>query len=188
MKKLKNLYSSFIGYFLKGIFLVLPIYFTLGLCLSALATVDKFIHFSVPGFGILILIFGSSLLGYIASKYVANSVAAGISNFLSKIPVVNVIYKASSDIMGSIIGEKKKFKQPVLITVSALDGIYKLGFLTQEGLEDLGLNEMVSVYVLRPYSIFGDLIIVDKSKIKFLEVSSSKVTKFVISGGFSDSD
>lgn len=185
---LQGLYLTFSSYVVRGIFLVVPLYFTIGLCLSVLQKIDSFLYVGIPGFGIIVLIFGSAFVGYIASKYFVNSFANFISRFLSKIPIVNVIYKASTDILGAFTGNKKNLKQPVLVTISELDGIYKLGFLTQDSLNELGLDEMVSVYILQPYSIFGDLLVVNKNKIRFLDIAPSKVTKFVISGGFSDSE
>ncbi len=65
--------------------------------------------------------------------------------------------------------------------------IYRLGFLTDENLHKFDLEDnMVSVYVPHSYAISGQLFIVDKSMLKVINVNSTGIMKYIVSGGVTE--
>ena len=87
--------------------------------------------------------------------------------------------------MGAFVGDKRKFNKPVLVTMNKENNLYQIGFITQEDLKELGLNEMVAVYIPQSYAFAGHHFLVPKENVKSLNVSGTIAMKFIVSGGIS---
>ena len=86
------------------------------------------------------------------------------------------------DIFGAFVSDKKKFEKPVIAEVS--EGIFRIGFITNENLSDITDLDVIAVYFPFSYAFTGELILMHHSKIT--PVKSGKVSdimKYVISGG-----
>jgi uncharacterized membrane protein len=94
-----------------------------------------------------------------------------------------MIYTAIKDLMNAFVGDKKSFNKPVLVTLSPGNNIQVLGFLTREGLENIGLADKVAVYIPQSYNIAGNLIVVSKEQVTPLSVESGDLMAFIVSGG-----
>jgi uncharacterized membrane protein len=108
---------------------------------------------------------------------------------LERTPGIKIIYSSVKDFLEAFAGNKKKFDQPVLVNVDAVD-VWRVGFITQESTDHFGLKEHVTVYVPHSYAISGITYIVPLTKIKRLPagVSASEAMKYVVSGGVTDVD
>src|SRR5690606_2658900 len=110
-----------------------------------------------PGMGLLIFIALSVLIGYLGSTLIAKPAFSLIENSLYKIPLINLIYSSSKDVINAFIGEKKKFNQPVLVKINRDFNIQRLGFITQNDLAILHLQDKAAVYFPHSYNISGNL-------------------------------
>ena len=99
---------------------------------------------------------------------------------------VRLLYNAIRDVMGAFVGEKKRFSQPVLITLDVSAGTKALGFLTQNEVDDLGVPDHVSVYLPQSYNFAGQTLLVPRDRVTRLTAPSSQVMTFVISGGVAE--
>jgi len=67
--------------------------------------------------------------------------------------------------------------------------VWKVGFITQEELNEFGLQDYVAVYVPQSYAFAGNLYFVKKERVRVLsDISSSDAMKFAISGGVTEID
>jgi uncharacterized membrane protein len=98
---------------------------------------------------------------------------------------VKLIYSSIKDILAAFVGDKKTFNKPVLVTINKENQLYRIGFITQNDLSDLGLKEMVVVYFPQSYAVAGDHYVVPKESIKPLNVPGPVAMKFIVSGGVS---
>ena len=73
----------------------------------------------------------------------------------------------------------------MLVTINKENEIYQIGFVTQKDLSDLGLNEMVVVYLPHSYAISGYHYLVPKANVKPIQISGPSAMKFIVSGGVS---
>ncbi len=83
------------------------------------------------------------------------------------------------------MSDKKKFEKPVIVEVS--NGVYRIGFITNEDLSSFTSLDLVAVYFPFSYAFTGELLFIKRSMIQNLE--SNKVgdlMKYVISGGVID--
>lgn len=135
-----------------------------------------------PGAGILIIISFIIALGYVASNFLTRSLVTLLESYIKRIPLINLLYSSTKDVMDAFVGDKKKFDHPVLVVTKDVD-VYRVGFITRDDLSILGLKEYVAVYFPHSYNISGNVYLYPASKITHLDISSAEAMKFVVSGG-----
>ena len=189
---MKKIWSEFIGFFIRGLVFIAPIAITI-LLISFLVNwvKDRFSEYMGPYSGLFIVIgivLFIAFLGFLGTKFIGKPVESFLDKVLDKIPLVNTIYSSTKDLVNSFFGDNKKFDKPVLVQMDSEGHIEKIGFITQQSLESLGLENKVAVYFPLSYSVAGDLYVISPEKVKPLHVSSSDVMRFLISGGITDPD
>jgi len=103
---------------------------------------------------------------------------------LERTPGVKIIYSSVKDFLEAFAGNNKKFDKPILVCVDGND-IWRIGFITQESCEHLGLKDHVTVYVPHSYAISGISFIVPLANTKKLpkHMNAAEAMKYAISGG-----
>jgi uncharacterized membrane protein len=176
-------------YFIQGVVLIVPLAITLSLLFKAIESVDSIIHTGIHGMGILIIVTIITLAGFIGSTFIATPIVNYFHKLLDKIPLVKVIYSSIKDLLAAFVGKEKKFNKPVKVKLNTTTEIYKLGFITQESLEHLGIKDMIAVYLPHSYNFSGDLYIVPRANVTpIVGSNSSEIMKFIVSGGVASID
>ena len=67
-----------------------------------------------------------------------------------------------------------------------MNQIERLGFITQQDLSIIGLEDRVAVYCPISYSVAGDLIVVRGEQVTPIDRSSSEMMRFLLSGGLAE--
>ena len=98
---------------------------------------------------------------------------------------MKLIYSSLRDLIAAFVGEKRKFDKPVLVEINRENKLYQIGFITQADLSEIGLDDMVSVYLPHSYAISGIHYIVPREKITVLRISGTVAMKYIVSGGVS---
>jgi uncharacterized membrane protein len=194
---MRNQYiKKFLGFFIRGLLFVAPVGFTILILYNAFDFVDSLvrIRFSlnsanqevfIPGLGFFIVIAGTGLIGFVFSRLLPQTIQNYIENGIGNLPLVKIFYSAFKDLISAFVGDKKKFKTAVLVTINKESNIKKLGFLTQSELDFLELPEFVMVYCPHSYAFSGEMFIVPREQVKVLHISSSEAMKMIVSGGVS---
>lgn len=177
--------NRLVTYFFRGLLFVVPVALTVYILLITLRWLDNIIDFQVPGLGMLTILASVVLIGYSASTLLAGPLFNLLEELLIKLPLVNIIYTSLKDLISAFVGDKKKFDQPVLVTLNPEFVIQKPGFMTKSDLSELGLVDQVAVYLPHSYNFSGNLYIVPARYVTPLDVSSTDVMKFIVSGGVS---
>lgn len=152
---------------------------------NALLWLDSLLSLPYPGLGVVIIVGAITAFGYLTSIFFFRTAADWFDSLVNRIPFVKLIYSSIKDLLGAFVGDKKKFNKPVLITINKENNIYRIGFITQADLSDLGLKDMVVVYLPQSYAVAGDHFVVPKESVRPLDVSGPVAMKFIISGGVS---
>ena len=108
-----------------------------------------------------------------------------MDSFSLKAPFVKLLYTSIKDLIEAFMGEKRRFDQPVLVSLSPGGHGEAVGFVTRTDLEVLGLLDHVAVYFPQSYNFAGHLLVFPKDQIRPLEAESSEVMAFIVSGGVS---
>jgi len=193
MITMKNFFKKLFNYFLQGLVVLAPIFITVYVSYFAFIKIDSFtrtlvnklFHINLPGSGILILFLLISFLGFLTNTLVFHPIGTLFEKLLNKAPLIKLIYTSLKDLTKVFVGEEKKFNKPVLVKINPTANIEKIGFLTQDDLEQLNLKDKVAVYFPHSYNFSGELFIVPSEYVKPLNIPASAAMKFVVSGGIS---
>lgn len=175
-------------YFFRGLLFVVPIALTIYIIIIAISWLDNLIPLEVPGVGLLSILAFIVIVGYLASTLLAGPLFGVLEDVLFRLPLVSIIYSSLKDLISAFVGDKKKFNQPVLVTLDPAHIIQKPGFITQEDLSSLGLQGQVAVYLPHSYNFSGNLFIVPAQYVSPLDVPGAQIMKFIVSGGVSGLD
>jgi len=180
--------SSLISLVIKGIILTVPLVVTVVALVSLVQFIDGLVPIDsdIPGAGIFIACLFLAFMGYIGSTFIAKPIIDAFQRIIDKAPVVKTIYSTIKDVINALIGKKKAFGSPVRVRLTNDGVLQKVGFVTEEDLSILGLdNEWVAVYFPHSYNFSGNLFLVQSKFITPIDAPSSDVMKFVVSGGIS---
>jgi uncharacterized membrane protein len=136
-----------------------------------------------PGLGIAITFGGCILIGALASNFIVKKVLRLTETIFRRAPLVRLVYASLRDLLEAFVGDKKRFDQPVAVTVG--EGLRALGFVTQSDLTFLGLPGEVAVYLPFSYSVAGGLVVVPAGNVTKLNADSASVMALIVSGGVS---
>jgi uncharacterized membrane protein len=189
---MKEMITALIGYFLRGLLFVAPIGITIAVIswfvrfLNDLLSpiTEGFFPFSVPGFGLLLVFVVLSMLGFIVSHLISISAENWFDRAMGRTPLVKVIYFSVKDIISLFSDKQEKLGKPVKVRVLKDPIQYRLGFITQSDLKSLGFGEeMISVYLPLSYGIVGNQMVVHRDDVEYLNIPTTDVMKFIVSGG-----
>jgi uncharacterized membrane protein len=183
----KSIVKRTAGYFLRGVAVLLPVGLTVFLLWSAVNWVDTLFAMAFPGIlfpglGFIIVVAAITMTGIIFSGWVGRTLFMLLDEIMTRTPLVKIIYSSLKDLINAFVGEKKKFNEPVLVTISS-SGTQVLGFVTRKDLGFLGQTGKVAVYCPYSYSLAGTMIIVSNESITPLQSNATDTMKFIISGG-----
>ena len=174
----------FTSYFLKGLVLIVPITVTFYIVFNVFQFLDGLIPYDIPGVSILIILFGTAFLGFIGTTFIQAPLMQLFEKAIEKVPLIKIIYTSIRDLLSAFVGQEKRFTKPVMVKTNRDTGMYKLGFITQKDLSDLGISEGKSaVYLPHSYNFSGNLFIVDNSLITPINAPADEIMKFIVSGG-----
>jgi len=178
----------FLRYFFRGLLFVVPASISVYSLYFVFNWLDRlFPNVSIPGFGIVVVVGGTTILGYLGSAWLTKPIIQFFDTILERLPFVRIIYSSIKDLTSAFVGEKKKFDKPVLVQISQDSNLKRLGFLTQDSLKDLQIDEdLVAVYVPHSYNFSGNLFIVERKYVTPLQSDGAEIMKFIVSGGVID--
>jgi len=182
------------GYFLQGLLYLGPIALTIYIIIEAFNFIDGLLSdyieyvfgFGIPGLGLLVIIILLTVLGYLGQTILASPFKLILKKIILRIPPINLIYSSLSDLFSAIVGKERKFTRPVLVKLHENSPIERIGFITEENLDEYGMTNKVAVYFPFSYAITGELLIVPKANITQLNIPAASALKFIVSGGVTD--
>lgn len=191
--------KKLINYFFQGLLFVVPAVVTFYVLIQAIIWMDNLLYITIPvhipgsdsmhipGLGIVIILTSITALGYIGTRFVRNPFFHIFETMMERTPLLKIIYSSVKDLIEAFVGEKKRFTQPVLVTMSISPAIQRIGFITHDTLTHIGLDkEKLAVYLPFSYGFNGQLVLVDAMNVTKLNASGTEVMKFVISGGVTE--
>lgn len=171
--------------FFEGLLILVPVVTTLYVAWLVLEMIDGWLNIPIPGVGFLVTVGLITLTGRYASTVFVQKMLDVLERVLVKAPYVKILYTSLKDLIAAFMGEKRRFDQPVLVTLNPNGYGKALGFLTRSDLQFLGLMDHVAVYFPQAYNFAGHLLIFPQEQVRPLEVESADVMAFIVSGGVS---
>ncbi len=178
-------------YFIQGLVVLVPLIVTLYIIIKLISIfVDFFVWIGVTGnifldillglVAMLMLVMG---VGVMASNYFFGGIMHFFEKRLEKLPIIRHIYSPIKDFTEAFMGNKKKFRHPVLVQLSSCDHYKEIGFITQQDLSKIGMDEYVTVYLPFSYSLAGKMVLIKREFVEPFSGHPTDTMKFIISGG-----
>ena len=197
----QHLFRRVVHYFLQGMLVLAPVAITLYAAYWMVTSIDDLIPILTItnekgevivrnfGLGFILILLTITIVGYLSTFFIQSRIFNFLDRMLEKAPGIKFIYSTTKDFFEAFAGEKKKFNQPVLANIDDND-VWRVGFLTQENMEDFGLADYVAVYIPMSYSIARHVYLIPSSRIKLIheKVTPGEAMKFAISGGVTKTD
>jgi uncharacterized membrane protein len=178
-------FRKILRYFFSGMLFIVPLVATAYFIYVSFAWLDGLLNLPYPGLGFGIILVAITLFGYLTSNLAFQTVSNWFDHVMNRIPLVKLVYSSIKDLLDAFVGNKKKFNKPVLVELNKENKLYQIGFITQADLSELGLHDMISVYLPHSYAISGLHYILPKERVTPLNISGTVAMKYIVSGGVS---
>jgi uncharacterized membrane protein len=178
-------------YFLRGLLVVVPVSVTAYIVWVVVATLDRWLAIEallprpIPGAGLVLTIGTITLVGFLAGNIATRWVFRSLDEMFGRLPFVKLIYTSLRDLTDAFVGDRKRFDKPVRVFVGEGPGLALLAFQTRDDLTPIGLPDHVAVYFPQSYNFAGNVFVVPRSRVESLDVDSTTVMTFIVSGGVS---
>ncbi|MBN1764131.1 MAG: DUF502 domain-containing protein [Sedimentisphaerales bacterium] len=180
-------------YFVSGLLFLIPVGATVYVIYWIFTTIDRLVRgpleeilgMWVTGLGVVISLLVILFVGVLTRLFITRPLIRLIEKLFEKLPLVKLLYSSVKDLIGAFVGDKKKFDQPVLVTIVPDSNTRAMGFITRKNMDFWNLKDDVAVYFPQSYNFAGNIMIVPRSQITPLDVDSSDVMAFIVSGGVS---
>ncbi len=178
--------------FLRGLLVVVPLGLTIYVFFRLVDWVDslrnigplkQFLDF--PGVGVLLTVLLITLAGALATNFLAMQALKVLERWVSRLPLIKLVYSSIRDLTDAFVGEKKSFDQPVWFEESETSEVKRLGFVTRQSMESVGLADHVAVYQPLSFSFGGFLILVPRARVHAVDLDSGTMMALIVSGGVS---
>lgn len=177
--------NNLVSYFVRGCLATVPIAATVYILYWVVSAVDALLGMPVPGLGLILVVVITTAVGFAISNVVGRRAFQLADRLLARLPLVKLLYTSIRDLIGAFMGQKRKFGRPVAVRLFPGSEIRLLGFLTRDTLNPLQLPGHVAVYFPQAYNVAGQLVAVPQELIEPLQVPSSELITFLVSGGAS---
>jgi len=151
---------------------------------------DKYLPFSVPGFGLIVALFIITLIGFLTANFIGKSIVNYGEVLLGRMPFVRNLYSGLKQIFQTVFSEQETSFEKVCLIEYPRKDLYALAFISTDtrGEVNTTLNEMgketVSVFLpTTPNPTSGFLLFVPKEDITVLKMGVEQAAKLVISAG-----
>lgn len=170
-------------YFIQGILFIVPLFVTVYVIYFLFVKVDRWIGLPTPGSGVLLVLLLIPVVGFVASNFLTSWLTRGVEAMFVRLPLVKMIYTAIRDLVNAFVGDQKRFNRPVVVTLSAKENLRVFGFLTNDDLSLLSLDDSVAVYLPQSYNFAGNLLVVPSKQVSPVDIDPGEMMKFIVAGG-----
>lgn len=184
----KDKFRKLLNLFLRGLLVVLPIALTIGILFWFLGVLGSVLHLNNLSFGAIVLyvtlgISLITLIGKVTEGVVAQQVISFLEGVIEKAPGLSWIFGTTKDVTKAFVGKEKKFTKPVRVKIGET---WRLGFLTEEDLTELGMPEHCCVYFPFSFALTGQVLVAKKIDVEMIDVDPGVFMKFIVSGGVTE--
>lgn len=172
-----------VRYFFRGLLVFVPAVLTVAIVVFVFRKVDAWMGLPIPGVGFAATIAIIVVTGALASNFVTRRIFELVEALFRRLPFVKLLYSAIRDVTDAFVGERKGFDRPVTVVLDEASGLRAVGFLTRDSLAEVGLPDLVAVYLPQSYNFAGMMVLVPRRLVTPLSVKGADAMAFVVSGG-----
>lgn len=179
--------NSLVKNFLHGCLVIVPTAATVYVVYAVFVRVDRMLGLGVPGLGFALTLALITAIGALTRNVVGKRLLALPDRVLARLPLVKLLYTSLRDLMAALVGERRTFDRPVVVSLGDDGALKAFGFVTRDDLSGYGLDDHVAVYFPQSINFAGQLALVPRARVQALQVQPSQLLPFIVSGGISGS-
>lgn len=182
-------------YFIQGLVVIVPLSITAFVLTWLFRTVDGLLGpwlgpalgWSAPGIGIVVLMAFVLGIGMLVERTVGGRMVRFGERFLERVPLVRPVYRGSSRIVRTVLGDNKMAFREVVLFEHPGPGLWAIGFVTGDApsmAADVLTDEGLTIYLpTAPNPMSGYLIILDRSRVRSTSITVEEAFTYVLSAG-----
>src|SRR5262245_21245269 len=93
---------------------------------------ERFLHFAVPGFGLLVAVLFITLLGFFGANLAGRTIISRGESLLIRMPLVRNLYKGIKQIVESAVSNRTRLFHTVGLVEYPRKGLWSLVFVTND--------------------------------------------------------
>jgi uncharacterized membrane protein len=154
---------------------------------------ETYLPFTIPGFGLVIALFGLTLLGFLTANLVGRTLLDAGELLLARMPVIRGLYKGVKQIFETVFKQDgNSFRQVGLIEWPG-EGLWSICFITEPAQGALAAAlpgaDHVCVFVpCTPNPTTGYLVVMERSRVREIDVTTDEAFKLLMSMGIIQPD
>ncbi len=178
--------------FIAGFFVTVPLFITVAALVWLFSIVDGFttplydrlLGRRIPGLGTASTALAIVMVGAFAKNVIGRRILARTESYLLRVPVFRSIYAPVRQLVAAFSPDNESGFKRVVMIEDAKRG-YALGFLTREFSVDRGggPEELVAVYVPTNHLYLGDIVICERDRATFPDISVEEGIRIFLTGG-----
>lgn len=140
----------------------------------------------IPGLGLVLLLALIMLVGWLAYQTAGRQLIHWWDALLVRFPLTARIYRASSQIVQTLMGSQQRVVRQVVLVPFPTEGSWAVAFVTNERstIGDLASEEYANVFLpTTPNPTSGYMLIVRKAQLRDAGLTVEEAMKLIISGG-----
>ncbi len=141
----------------------------------------------VPGVGIILSLLLLFLTGVVVRNLFGHRIVVGLENLVRRIPVIGPVYGGAKSFSETVLTDKgRSFRQVVMVEFPR-SGIYSIGFITADELEEVQhktAEDVVCVFVpTTPNPTTGFIVLVPRQEVVALDMTVDEAFKMLLTLG-----
>ena len=190
-------------YFLTGLVVAGPVLITAYLTWSFVTWVDdlvrplvpemyrpeSYLPFPVPGSGLIVAVFGLTMLGFLTANLVGRTVVELGEMVLNRMPIVRAIYRSLKQVFETLFAGKGSGFRRVGLVEFPSPGMWSIVLISQPPSREVssslpGKEEHISVFLpCAPNPTTGFFFYVPKTKVVEVEMTAEQAATLIMSAG-----
>ena len=144
------------------------------------AITETYPEFLLTFFGVVVFVFLITLVGLFTRNLIGIAFFRVLERFFEQIPVVKGVFSAIKQIAEVFLRDRRTAFQKVVIFAYPRQGLYSIGFVTQDEPE----NSLVNVFLpTAPNPTSGFMLLVPRGELVELGIPVEDAIKLIVSGG-----
>lgn len=178
--------------FITGFFVLVPLFISVVAFIKIFGVVDglttplydRLLGRRIPGLGVLSTAAAIVMVGAVATNVIGKRLLQRGEGWLLRVPVFRMIYAPVKQLVAAFSPDNESGFKRVVMVEDARRG-FMLGFLTREFTVDRGRGPeaMVAVYVPTNHLYLGDLVICERERAAFPDISVEEGLRICLTGG-----
>lgn len=189
--------------FLRGVAVIVPIVLTVYIVRAVVDFIDNWVlpylpkpildslpEYQFPGFGVIVFIIFSFLIGWATKGLVGNWLLSAFERLLGRIPVVSTLHRSLKQIAETVLQQSDRAFKTACLVEYPRPGLWAIAFISSPAKGEIkekgpgGSDDLISVFLpTTPNPTSGFLLFVPRSKVIELDMDIESAAKLVISAG-----